>query len=186
MPTTEEIQLNKERLYESSSLADDLNDAEAVVLLKWGESQIERLAESHPEDFEQKARFLRQLMKNINRFVGQREFNEMDGQQKYMSKVVKYLEPLGWGGISSAELFAALPDDKTDMASNLNAILKVLDARFALTVVDDTPPADTDTTSADTSIDTENDSSELENPNDHSINLIDIVDFGDSKPHGEE
>ncbi|MEO1164726.1 MAG: hypothetical protein AAFV98_13130 [Chloroflexota bacterium] len=190
MPTPEEIQLNKERLYESSSLTDDLNDAEAQVLLKWGEAQVERLAESYAEEFEQKARFLRQLMKNINRFVGQREFNEMDGQQKYMSNVVKYLEPLGWQGISSAELFTALPADKTDMAGNLDAILAVLNARFAPTPVEDTPLTntlpDTDTAlPAPTSI-TEDNSIELENPNDHSINLSDIFDFGDSKTHGEE
>lgn len=186
MPTPDEIQLNKERLYESSSLADDLNDAEAQVLLKWGEGQIDRLAESYPEEFEQKARFLRQLMKNINRFVGQREFNEMDGQQKYMSKVAQYLEPLGWQGISSGALFATLPDDKTDMAGNLDAILSVLNAQFAPSEPDKNPDEGDE---MDFPLVKENDapeSPELEKTNDHSINLSDIIDFGDSKPYGEE
>ena len=117
MPSAEEIAAEKDRLYESSALRDDLNDAEAtVLLLQWGEGQVERLAEEFPGEFEKKARFMRQLLKGINRFVGQREFNEIDGQTKYMSKFVKYLEPLGWIGIAEDELFAVLPEDKADLA----------------------------------------------------------------------
>ncbi|MEO1290154.1 MAG: hypothetical protein AAFV93_20575 [Chloroflexota bacterium] len=95
MVAQEAIASEKERLYESASLRDDLNDSEAKILLEWGESQVERLAQEYPDEFEKKGRFLRQLLKNINRFVGQREFNEADGQREYISKFVKYLEPLG-------------------------------------------------------------------------------------------
>jgi hypothetical protein len=125
MSTSEAIASEQEKLYESASLRDDLNDAEATVLLQWGEKQVEVMANRFPNDFEQKARFLRQLIKNINRFVGQREFNEMDGQQKYMENVVKYLQPLGYI-TTQDELFAALPEDKTHMMANLKAILNVL------------------------------------------------------------
>ena len=76
--------------------------------------------------FEAKARFLRQLLKNINRFVGQREFNDEAGQAKYMKKVSMYLEPLGWTDVSERDLFNAVPDDKTNMLANLLAIIRVL------------------------------------------------------------
>lgn len=131
MSTPDAMATEKERLYESSSLRDDLNDAEATILLEWGESQLNRLAEAFPDEFEAKARFLRQLLKNINRFVGQREFNDMTGQAKYMSKVSMYLEPLGWENLSSDDLFNALPEDKANMSANLIAIIRVLSPKVA-------------------------------------------------------
>lgn len=144
MPTPEAIAAEKERLYESSSLRDDLNDSEATVLLTWGEGQIDRLAQAFPDEFEQKARFMRQVLKHINRFVGQREFNDLDGQKKYMDKIGKYLEAVGWADVSTNTLFAALPKDKADMAANLNAILKVLSPSKAVedAPTDDAPPTD--------------------------------------------
>ncbi|GAB5491654.1 MAG: hypothetical protein Phog2KO_18690 [Phototrophicaceae bacterium] len=126
MPTPTEIASEKERLYESTSLRDDLNDNEATILLEWGESQVDRLARDFPDEFEEKTRFLRQLLKNINRFVGQREFNDDAGQAKYMKKVSMYLEPLGWTDVSESDLFNAVPDDKANMLANLLAIIRVL------------------------------------------------------------
>lgn len=126
MPTPKEIAAEQERLYESSSLRDDLNDSEATVLLNWGQQQVERLAKDYPEEFEAKCRFLRQMLKNINRFVGQREFNDAAGQQKYMKKVAMYLEPLGFSSVTQEGLFARLPDDPANMAGNLDAILRTL------------------------------------------------------------
>ncbi|MGJ3237442.1 MAG: hypothetical protein ACFE0Q_01925 [Anaerolineae bacterium] len=200
MVSTDDMMLNKERLYESSSLRDDLNDAEATVLLEWGESQLERLAQDFPEEFEQKARFLRQLLKNINRFVGQREFNEIDGQQKYMSKISMYLEPLGWAGIDEAQLFEALPEDKADMAANLAAILRVLspDESDSPTDKDDgTPPTpDDDAPSYPGDVGTapslpptppDVEQSQLENSNPYSINQPDTHELpGANNEHGEE
>lgn len=200
MPTAEEIQLNKEKLYESSSLTDDLNDAEAQVLLKWGQGQIDRLATSYPEEFEQKARFLRQLMKNMNRFVGQREFNDSTGQEKYMQKVVQYVEPLGWQGMTSATFFTALPDDAADMAGTLDAMLHVLNE--GITEPDSFPLADPTAIGNPQVMDEENsvtlrnpqgkaneadiEGSLLENPNVRSINQDSTFDSGDKNSYGEE
>lgn len=202
MPTAEDIQLNKEKLYESSSLTDDLNDPEAQVLLKWGQGQIDRLATSYPDEFEQKARFLRQLLKNINRFVGQREFNDTAGQEKYMQKVVQYLEPLGWQGITSATFFTALPDDATDMAGTLDTMLQVLDASFKQAPeapafdptalgnpqTNDDAPTGTPMTlfNPQSSTDSTDDGSLLENPNLRSINEESMFDSGDENSYGEE
>ena len=140
MPTPEEIASEQEKLYESASLRDDLNDAEATVLLEWGQKQVEQMAQKFPNEFEQKTRFLRQLIKNINRFVGQREFNDKAGQQEYMANVVKYLDPLGYTA-SEDELFAVLPDDAKDMMANLNAILAKLTPPQAQAAAPETPPA---------------------------------------------
>lgn len=136
MPTQEELSSQKERLYESSSLRDDLHDEEAEKLLQWGERQIERIAQNYPDEFEKQCRFLRQLLKGINRFIGQREFNDAQGQRKYMSKVSMYLEPLGYTA-TEQDLLNRLPEDPKDMHTGLMAILNYLD-----------PPAEQDTGSS--------------------------------------
>lgn len=145
MPAEHEINAERERLYESASLRDDLNDAEAEVLLKWGEGAVYRMATLFPAEFEQKCRFLRQLIKNINRFVGQREFNELDGQRQYLSKVLMYLPQLGWEGIDEAMLFAAMPEDRKDMMGTLMAILNILTPPAPATTDPAPAPAETAT-----------------------------------------
>lgn len=194
MPSAEEIASQKERLYESSSLRDDLNDSEGEVLLKWGEGQIERLATDFPEEFEQKARFMRQLLKGLNRFVGQREFNEMEGQTKYLKKAVMYLEPLGWTGIGQDDLFAVLPEDKADMAANLASLLALLSPEeFPVDTPEDVPSSesinpkiDAIITEFEDNID-ENETQLLENTNPHSINQADDNNFmGAGIDYGEE
>lgn len=137
MPGDAEIQAERERLYESTALRDDLMDPEAEILLRWGEGQVERLAREMPDDFEQKSRFLRQLLKHINRFVGQREFNDTAGQAKYLTDVVKWLAPLGFSGDHSVEsLLSILPPDAKDMNATLQAVLAALTPPIA-----ETPPA---------------------------------------------
>jgi hypothetical protein len=126
MPTEEEISLNQQSLYDSAALRDDLNDTEATILLNWAEGQVARVAKDFPDEFEQKNRFLRQLIKGINRFVGQREFNELEGQKEYLKKFTMYLPQLGWGHVSEEELLAAIPTDKKDMFGTLRAILALL------------------------------------------------------------
>jgi hypothetical protein len=126
MPTEQEISLQQQSLYDSAALRDDLNDAEATILLTWAEGQVARVAKDFPDEFEQKNRFLRQVIKGINRFVGQREFNELDGQKEYMSKFSMYLPQLGWGHVTEDALFAAIPADKKDMFGTLKAILDLL------------------------------------------------------------
>lgn len=137
MPGDAEIQAERERLYESTALRDDLMDPEAEILLRWGEGQVERLAREMPDEFEQKSRFLRQLLKHINRFVGQREFNDTAGQVKYLADVVKWLGPLGFSSDHSVEsLLSILPPDAKDMNATLQAVLAALTPPIA-----ETPPA---------------------------------------------
>lgn len=124
----EMIDAERQRLYESASLRDDLDDAEATTLLRWGEEQVQRLAAEYPDDFEQKARFLRQLIKNINRFVGQRQYNDEAGQREYMEKVDKYMAQLGFGDVTGEQIIAQLPSEAEDHAGNLSTILQALGA----------------------------------------------------------
>ena len=124
MPTEAEIQSEREQLYESSALRDDIFDDEASLLLAWGEQQVIRLAGQDGE-FEQLCRFLRQLLKHINRFVGQREFLDAAGQQKYMEQVAKWLPGLGLPALSVEQLLSALPPQPS-MAADLRAILDTL------------------------------------------------------------
>ena len=63
-----------EKLYEDAAVRDSLADAEADTLLRWGEDQIMRLADVAPDDdtFEALTGELRGLLKDVNRFVGER------------------------------------------------------------------------------------------------------------------
>lgn len=125
VPTEQDIHSQRERLYESSSLRDDINDTEATYLLQWGENQVQRLANTVPdEDFEQQCRFLRQLIKSVNRFVGQREFNDRAGQLEYLEKVVKWLPRVqGMRPTSADALLNTLPET-AHMMTDLKIILE--------------------------------------------------------------
>lgn len=188
MPTEEEIVANLERLYETESLRGDLNDTEATILLKWGESQIERIAEAYPDDFEEKCLSLRQLLKSINHFIGQRQFNEFQTQQEYMSKVTPHLPDLGWDSITDELLFSVLPEDKSDMNGSLQAILALLTPTEE-SVEDDSPP---DTGTNDSAVlpeaeKIENEAPPLENINDDSINHSETTNTrGIEDRYGEE
>jgi len=131
MSTETEIQTERERLYDSAALREDINDDEATVLLEWGEKHVVRLGQAAADsaDLEQRARFLRQLLKNINRFVGQRQYNDRAGQLDYMEKVVKWLAnpTLGFKNHSADELLDELPSDTKDMAATLRVLLNAID-----------------------------------------------------------
>jgi len=128
-----EIQRERERLYESESLREDINDDEATVLLEWGEKHIVRLAGEVEDEkgLEQQARFLRQLIKNINRFVGQRQYDNREEQLGYMAKVVQWLPNLRFKTFTSEELLDKLPPDAKDMAETLRALLAAIDPSSA-------------------------------------------------------
>ena len=116
-----------QELYESSAVRDDLNDDEAQRLLQWGEQQIRACAATtHDEDFDQQCRYVRQLMKGINRFVGQREFMDAPYEQEQLGNVTKWLPHVGMVPISEAQIAQNLPPDKSDMGANLTAILNTL------------------------------------------------------------
>lgn len=117
-----------QRLYESSALRDDLNDSEAKRLLEWGEQQLRARAPQvdSDDDFDQQSRYMRQLMKGINRFVGQREFMDSPREDEQLSNVTKWLPHVGMDHVNQAQIAQNLPPDKSDMDANLSAILNTL------------------------------------------------------------
>ncbi len=78
------------RLYDDSSLTDELTDEPAKVLLKWAETQLPKLAERYTEEesFEDAFKTLRGLMKGINRLTGQRETLLPEEKQEALQKMV--------------------------------------------------------------------------------------------------
>jgi hypothetical protein len=141
MPTETEIQAERDRLYESAVLREELNDDEATILLEWGEKQVIRLAKGVADgaELEQQARFLRQLLKNMNRFVGQRQYNNRDEQMEYLEKVVQWLAKLGFKEHATPDLLDKLPSDAKDMAGTLRALISAIDPGNASPTTD-TPP----------------------------------------------
>jgi len=127
MANAEKVRQEIERLYESAALRDDLNDEEARVLIEWGKQKIESAAHAPDEEFEAQCRSLRQLMKRINRFVGQREFLDESGEAEYLGKVAQWLPPTGYSAQVANHLADVLPPQKSDMMQNLEAILGALD-----------------------------------------------------------
>lgn len=128
MPTQHAVELQQERLYEAENLRDELEDAEATVLLKWGMERIAGFAQDTGDDeaFEDACKSLRGLLKYINRFVGKRPQADAETQAKYMGYVGRFLEPLGYTQVSEAQLMQALPADPADQMGALNAILGLL------------------------------------------------------------
>jgi len=116
---------------------------------------------------------LRQLIKNINRFVGQRQYNDETGQREYMEKVSKYMAQLGFGDVTGEQLLAKLPEEKEDHAGNLKTILQSL--RAADETQDEPEP---DAPDPDQFVQQVHDlmrraALPLEKPNEHSINQAD-------------
>ena len=142
MPDQTEIQSERERLYESEVLREDINDDEATVLLEWGEKHIVRLAgeADDSKSLEQQARFLRQLIKNINRFVGQRQYNNQEEQLGYMAKVVQWLPNLGFKTFTSEDLLDKMPPDAKDMGATLRALLDAIDPGSVEDQLEKLPP----------------------------------------------
>jgi hypothetical protein len=65
----QQIQAEQQRLYEISSLTDEMDDDNAKVLLDWASEQIIRLA-GDGSQLEIRAKKLRRLVGEINQFVG--------------------------------------------------------------------------------------------------------------------
>lgn len=63
------------RLFEDSSLTEDLTDNAAEILQQWGEAQLRKLGQKHDdiELFEDDFKLLRKVMKGISRYTWRRK-----------------------------------------------------------------------------------------------------------------
>lgn len=86
-----------QQLYEDTSSRDELSDDEANVLLAWGEGRIKELAGSGLDDtaFEEAFAHLRSVMKNINRYTGQRTYASPEDLLALLNELAANAQALG-------------------------------------------------------------------------------------------
>jgi hypothetical protein len=79
-----------ERLYEDTTVRDELVDDEARILLEWGKAQVHKLAQKELDDttFEEKYVQLTYLLGRINRFVGKRQDADDTNRLQMLDKLV--------------------------------------------------------------------------------------------------
>jgi hypothetical protein len=114
-----------QQLYEDTSARDELSDDEANVLLAWGEAQIKDLAGRSLDDtaFDDAFAHLRGVMKNINRYTGQRTYATPDDLLALLNELAAEAQSLGVN-VQAQEL--AIP--QAQAADNNIALIKALTA----------------------------------------------------------
>ena len=116
-----------EKLYEDAAVRDSLADTEAQMLLRWGEDQIMRLADEAGDDaaFEAYVDQLRGLLKDANRFVGER--GQLNAETRRARLDALMAEGAALGAPPAAEA-SALADSFAagDDATTLQALLGLL------------------------------------------------------------
>jgi len=93
----EQAQRAIQQLYEDTSARDELSDDEANFLLGWGEAQIKALAARGLDDATFAAAFahLRAVMKNINRYTGQRAYQTPEALLALLDELAAEAQSLG-------------------------------------------------------------------------------------------
>src|SRR5688500_8336850 len=86
-----------QQLYEDTSARDELSDDEANILLAWGETQIKDLGARGLDDttFDEAFSHLRGVMKNINRYTGQRTYATPEDLLALLNELAAEAQSLG-------------------------------------------------------------------------------------------
>lgn len=86
------------RLYDDSSLTDELTDEPASALLQWGETRLAQMANTITDDtaFEDQFMALRQLLKSASRFTARRHALPAEEQTDYLQKILETAKTLGF------------------------------------------------------------------------------------------
>lgn len=87
------IQAEQQRLYEISSLTDEMDDDNAKVLLEWASAQIIELA-GDGSQLEIRAKQLRRLVGEINLFMGDVENKSSEQIQQELEQVYRVANDL--------------------------------------------------------------------------------------------
>jgi hypothetical protein len=105
----EQAQQALRNLYEETSARDELADDEAEILLKWGETQIQRLAGQNMDDesFDESYSHIVKLMTRMNRFAARRADLPLEDQKESLSRIAESASSVGLE-ISEAQLAAFL------------------------------------------------------------------------------
>jgi hypothetical protein len=120
----EQAERARQQLYEDVGTRDELSDDEAEVLLRWGETQIRKLADANMDDAQFDAAFahLTRLMTRMNRFAARRAEQAPDEQNESLNRIVESAAGVGLT-VDAPDAFAAQGVD--DVMSALRALLKL-------------------------------------------------------------
>jgi hypothetical protein len=89
------IQAEQQRLYEVSSMTDELIDDDAQILLSWASAQLPLMSVTL-DTIEQQAKTLRRLVRSINRYVGQAQYTREDERQTKLERIYTYATELSY------------------------------------------------------------------------------------------
>ncbi|PJF28775.1 MAG: hypothetical protein CUN52_11750 [Phototrophicales bacterium] len=141
------------QFYEDESLTDALTDQPADALLKWGESQVQFLAQQAHDTDEFDAQFtaLRKLIRNVSKFVAEHQDMPLDEQAETLSKITSFAQNIG---LSINRAITDIIDEQKNL-TDTDSVTHVL-AQFAKginPVVDEAvsatpPPSETPSTDA--------------------------------------
>ncbi|MCC6614568.1 MAG: hypothetical protein IT320_13895 [Anaerolineae bacterium] len=115
-----------QRLYETPNLFDQLRDDEAMMLLRWAENEVTRLAQTAPDDntFETSFDALSDVAQKINLFVGMRADMPFAEQQNALQQITTQAARIGLSPVPLAA-GAQAETDESD-AAVLNSLLDML------------------------------------------------------------
>lgn len=141
-----------EQLYADAGARDELTDDEAMVLLKWGEEQIHKLAAQNLDDaqFDEAFAHLTKMLTRINRFTARRADLLPEEQQESVDRIAASAQALA-GYIPSAQAVAAPSFDTylqqqsgLDNIANIKALAALIAPETTATA-EAAPPAETPT-----------------------------------------
>lgn len=128
------------QFYEDESLTEALTDQPANTLLKWGEEQLQALAQksSNPDEFDVQFTQLRKLIKSASRFIAEHQNMAADEQHESMEKIIGFAQNLG---LVMGNAVAGIIEEQKTLADN-DSVAHFI-AQFATTVTTSipTPPS---------------------------------------------
>lgn len=119
------------QFYEDESLTDALTDQPADALLKWGEAQVQLLAQQakDEEEFDSLFTSLRKLIRNVSRYVAEHQEMAQDEQQESLDKISGFAQSIG---LSISKAVEGIIEEQKSL-SDTDSVSHFL-AQFAQTV----------------------------------------------------
>ncbi|NWF69206.1 MAG: hypothetical protein HXY40_08970 [Chloroflexi bacterium] len=130
-----------ERLYEDTSVRDELMDADATVLLEWGAARVNLLAQQNLDDSHFEAAYLKltRVMARVNRFVGKRHAADQTQQYELLQRLQAVAVESGYSCPQERLAAFAQQHSALDDSAAIRALTAVLEGRDSAAA--STPPA---------------------------------------------
>jgi len=86
------------RMYEDTSIIDDLQEEPSITLLKWGEGQLKMMANraDDADVFNEQTRDLRRIMKSVNLIAGRAPDLEDEQRRKAVRRLIERAQEMGY------------------------------------------------------------------------------------------